>query len=203
MLSAWLISDHHANFFKSRHDFSPRGNEILMQIHLRHGLMDDTRRSSWHQCSMLLLRVAVSYALLHASIVWFLPDVLVFCVRRLSRRLRQVMQPWGPQQARAKTPGTPADLLLLCSHCKHSRGAEGGSSPWTRKCAQTLLRQGSGRSPSCVHKTVGWRFSFKNKNNLWIYQKVILKMKLLMFKATPCWVTVQNKNGHFQKRSLL
>ena len=58
----------------------------------------------------------------------------------------------GPQQARAKIPGTHADLLLLCSHCKHSRGAEGGSSPWTRKCAQTLLRQGSGRSSSCVHK---------------------------------------------------
>ena len=82
MLSAWLISDHHTNFFKSCHDFSPRGNEILMHINMRHGLMDDTRRSSWHQCSMLLFRVAVSYTLLHAGIVWFLPDVACFLCQK-------------------------------------------------------------------------------------------------------------------------
>ena len=109
MLSACLISDHHTNFFKSCHDLSPRGNEILMHIHLRHGLMDDTRRSSWHQCSMLLFRMAVSYALLHASIVWFLPDVLVFCVRRLSRRLRQSCS----HGAHSRPEQRPQVLLLI------------------------------------------------------------------------------------------
>lgn len=60
----------------------------------------------------------------------------------------------GPQQARAETPGTRADLLPLCAHCKHSRGDEGGSSPWTRKLTQTLLRRARVKSPSCEHKAL-------------------------------------------------
>lgn len=88
--------------------------------------------------------MAVSSALIHASVVWYLPDVLVVCVNRQTYRLILAR---GPQQARAHTPGTQVDLLL-CAHCKHSRGAEGGSSPWTHKRAQTLLRRARGRSPS-------------------------------------------------------
>jgi len=77
--------------------------------------------------------MAVSYALVYASVVWFLPDVLVFCVRRLVELQAQaVILARGPQQA----PGTQADLCL-CAHCKHSRGAEGGSSPWTHKRTDT------------------------------------------------------------------
>lgn len=64
--------------------------------------------------------MAVSYALVYASVVWFLPDVLAVCVRRLVELQAQaVILARGPQQAPAETPGTQADLFL-CAHCKHS-----------------------------------------------------------------------------------
>ncbi len=147
-------------YFRSPHKllqatlFSPRGNKIFMHITLWHCQMSATCPSSWQQCSRLLCSIWQLVTPLY---------MLVLCGSFQMCLFRELVG-WftgsdshiarGPQQARAQTPGTQADPLLLYAHCKHSRGAEGGSSPWTHKRAQTLLRQMSGRSPSCVHKAL-------------------------------------------------
>lgn len=132
--------------------------------------MSATCPSSWHQSSRLLCSLWQLVMPVYAPVLRGSFQMCSSGMRLWDEPQAQtVIQPGGPQQARAQTPGTRADLPLLCAHCKHSRGAEGGSSPWTRRRTQTLLRKASGRSPSCVHKPLSkwaeilFHFFFKTK----------------------------------------
>lgn len=123
-----------------------------MHITLWQSLMNAACPSSWYQrskllCSIRQLVVPVCMPVLCASFQMCLFSVSAGWITGSDSHTAG-----GPQQARAQTPGTWADLLLLWAHCKHSRGAEGGSSPWTRERTQTLFKQASRKSPSWVHK---------------------------------------------------
>lgn len=89
-------------------------------------------------------RLSPSLNFLNVSFLLFYFDMLVFRTTLIVDSLSR--------HAQAQTPGSCADLLLLCAHCKHSTEAEEGSSPWTHQHTQTVLGQATENSPSCVHK---------------------------------------------------
>lgn len=119
-----FFSDHRIHSFKAASFFSTRGNKILIHITFVTVRVRIVLRS-WRQQS----RLSCSKWWLSSCVVCFLPDVFVFCWSEMKHRFRQSYSR-GPSAGPSRNPRyTPTDLL--CAHYKHSRGAKGGSSPWT------------------------------------------------------------------------
>lgn len=126
--TAWLFSARHIN------SFQPASFSLQRQQNPHNFLSNEGNLLEAHRIGEVLPGA-------HASAGWFHPDVLVFCLGRLVGFNQ--MHSWRPTAGLSTEPRY-AQAALLCVDCKHSRGAERRSSPWT----PTRRR----RSPSCVHK---------------------------------------------------
>lgn len=148
-LSAWLISDQHTNSFKSHPlpFLSPRGNKIFMHIPLWHGLMSAVWCRSWHQHSRVRCS---SWQLVLPSYMPVLCGALQMCLFSESQA-QTVKQPGACSRPEQRSQVVKL-IFFFFVHIADIPEALREDHLHGHTIACRLLRQASGRSPSCVHK---------------------------------------------------